>query len=84
MADIDKLPTFDISTEAWREYVYPNGATVRVEGAKTMLLEKRGGVGQDRHRLIVVTADGDVGMYIAPGWLAIRWQTADKKSGIVF
>jgi hypothetical protein len=48
-----------------------------------MILDKR--PDGDRHRLIIRdTNGGEVGMYVKPGWLGIRWQTADRKHGITF
>ena len=80
---IPSMPTFNISNEAWREYDYGNGKRLRVTGAKTLILDKR--ADGDRHRLIVADASNkDIGMYITPGWLAIRWQTPDGKHGITF
>lgn len=74
---------FDISNEAWREYVYPGVQNVlRVVGAKTLILDKR--IDGDRHRLIVEEDGRQVGMYVTPGWLAIRWQTPDGQHGITF
>ena len=81
-AALAKQPVLNISNEAWREYVYPDGAVLRVVGAIKLTLEKRAGVAQDRHRLIIRTADGQIGMYVQPGWLAVRWQTSDKRHGI--
>lgn len=80
--NISTMPSFDISNEAWREYDYGNGKVLRVIGAKTMLLDKK--PTGDRHRLIIRNGDTEEGMYVAPGWLAIRWQTPDGKHGITF
>jgi hypothetical protein len=79
---VEDMSKFDISNEAWREYMYPDGSVLRVVGAVTMLLDKRND--GDRHRLIVKENDKEVGMYIKHGWLAIRWQTPDGKHGIEF
>jgi hypothetical protein len=80
---IPGAPGFDISKEAWREYVYPGGKVLRVEGAVRLFVDKR--PDGDRHRLIVSKGvAGEVGMYVTPGWLAIRWQTPDKQHGITF
>lgn len=82
--NIDKLPRFDISNEAWRDYVYGDGRRLHVEGARTLILEKR--PDGDRHRLIIKEKDSDreVGMYVAPGWVAVMWQTPDGKHGMTF
>lgn len=77
-----KWPEYDISNEAWREYVYADGGVLRVNRAVTLLLEKN--PAGDRHRLIIRENGGEVGMYVKPGWLAIRWQTPDCKHGITF
>jgi hypothetical protein len=82
-AALAKQHSYDISNEAWREYDYGDGRKVRFDGGKTLILDKR--PDGDRHRIIVVGADGkEVGAYVAPGWLAIRWQTPDGKHGITF
>ena len=57
---------------------------MHVEGAVQLILEKREGFAQDRHRLIIKTKDGREGMYVTPGWLAIKWQTSDKQHGITW
>jgi len=84
MEEVSKQPQFDISNEAWREYIYPNGDTLRVTGAITLVLEKREGINQDRHRLIIKTDKGFDGMYVTPGWLAVRWSTPNNDHGITF
>jgi hypothetical protein len=81
-AALAEMPSYDISSEAWREYIYPNNKVLRVEGAVTLILDKR--PDGDRHRLVVKDNDAHVGMYVTPGWLAIRWQTSDGKHGINF
>lgn len=83
MADVAKLPHYDISNEAWREYVYGDGSKIRFDSPSTLIVEKKDG--GDRHRLIL--RDGpsaEVGVYVTPGWKAIRWQTPDGAHGIVF
>lgn len=76
--------SYDISNEAWREYDYGDGRFAKFEGAKTLINDKQPD-GRDRHRLIVVQPDGkEIGVYVAPGWVAIRWQTPDGKHGITF
>ena len=87
MADVEKLPRFDISNEAWRSYCYttPKGGEVfTIEGARTLILEKH--EGGDRHRLIIKKPDSDeeMGMYVRPGWVAIVWQDHNGKHGITF
>lgn len=75
--------SYNISNEAWREYIYADDVTLMVEGAHTLFVDKR--EDGDRHRLIVAQPEGkEMGMYITPGWLAICWQTADGKHGITF
>lgn len=83
-AAVSKLPRYDISNEAFREYIYPDGTVLRVEGAVTLILERKDGIGQDRHRLIIKDGDREIGMYVAPGWRGIRWQTPRGKHGITF
>lgn len=85
---LKKMPTYDISNEAWRQYLYAGPAgeepiVLRVEGAKTLILDKR--ADGDRHRLILEMDDGtEAGMYVVPGWLAIEWQDHEGKHGITF
>jgi len=82
MANIEKLPQYDISNEEYRVYHYPDGETLRVEGAVTLILEKR--ADGDRHRLIVQTPVRKEGWYIRPGWTAISWSGKDGSPAIEF
>lgn len=82
MAEFNEKDGHDISNEAWREYVYAGNMKMRVDGAVRLFVEKK--PGGDRHRLIVKEYGKEVGMYVTPGWLAIRWQTPDGKHGITF
>lgn len=89
--EVAGFPALDISNEAWREYIYDGNKKLRVEGAITLLLERRPD-GNDRHRLIIKdktkpTTEGkhfERGMYVKPGWLAIQWQAHDGSHGITF
>lgn len=84
---MDKAVWHDVSNEAWREYLYPGDQVVRVlKPHKLNVTKKDGG---DRHRIIAcdpmyLAGTREVGMYITPGWLAIRWQDHEGKHGVTF
>lgn len=54
-----------LADEEYREYVYPNGTTIKVSG-KSLHVSKSGG-----HR--IVGNDG-LAHYIAPGWVHLKWK----------
>lgn len=87
-AALKTMPSYDISNEKWRQYIYPVVGTetpivFRVERAKTLILDKR--EDGDRHRLILDKDDGtESGLYVVPGWIAIEWQDHEGKHGITF
>lgn len=65
------LPFNDISSEAWREYVFPDGAVVRIDNPTHLNVSRSSG----GHRLF----DGNgISHYIPAGWVHLRWQA---KSG---
>ncbi len=70
----DQLEWIDISDESYRIYVYADGSTFRVD-KPTELNIKRGverSVGSpDSHR--IRRADNMTNVYVAPGWIAIKW-----------
>jgi hypothetical protein len=59
----------DISSEAWREYVYPNGQRLRYEAPVALAVSKSGG-----HRLL--TEDG-VSHVIVAGFVAVDFLVKD-------
>ena len=57
----------DISFELFREYIYPNGAKMRIENPIRLSVAKN-----NAHR---ITDASGLNYYIAPGWLAIDWRS---------
>ena len=65
----------DISTQAWREYQFPNGICVLVENPVALALSPRlnnlpVAYGGNSHR--IVDAAG-VSHYIPRGWVRLQW-----------
>lgn len=56
----------DISTEGWREYVFPGGEIIRVDKPQWLSVAPSGG-----HRLLDIN---EVSHYIPKGWIHLRWQ----------
>jgi hypothetical protein len=60
-----KIEWHDISSEEWREYVFPDEETVRIESPKKLKVTDNG------HRVI----DGEgLGHYIPMGWIHLYWK----------
>jgi hypothetical protein len=55
----------DISSEMYREYVFPAGAVVRIDSPSCLHVSDSGG-----HRIW----DGGLSHYIPVGWVQLRWQ----------
>lgn len=66
----------DISSEKYREYIFPNGAQYKINAPVYINVSKSGG-----HR--IYSADG-VSHYVNPseGW-AIRWEVSDGQPNFV-
>jgi len=81
--NINGTHVFDISNELWRRYEYANGDVLEVTDAVGLMVQKN--PTGDHHRLII-KRDGEQeeGMYVKPGWLAIRWTGKDGTHGITF
>ena len=60
----------DISSEEWREYIYADGVTLRVV-APTKINISPSSLGGHSHR---IQQESGRGIYVAPGWIAIRWE----------
>ena len=56
----------DISSEAWREYVFPCGHVVRIDGPLALHVSDSGG-----HRLW----DGRLSHYVPARWVHLRWES---------
>ena len=69
------LKFIDISSEAWREYLYPDGTTVRVQGPVALNVSKSGG-----HRIF---DEAGVSNYIPNGWKHLRWMVKDNQPHFV-
>lgn len=65
----------DISSEAYREYVFPNDQIVRITAPARLNVSASGG-----HR--VFDAAG-VSHYVAPGWLEVRWKAVEGAPNFV-
>ena len=56
----------DISSEAWREYQFDSGATVRIENPAKLNVSESGG-----HRIF----DGQgLSHYVPKGWIHLMWE----------
>jgi hypothetical protein len=60
----------DLSSEEYREYIYEGGETFRIE-LPTAINIAASSMGGHSHR--IKTAAGE-GIYVAPGWIAIKWK----------
>jgi hypothetical protein len=59
----------DITSECWREYIYPDGHVIRIEEPEALNVSKSGG-----HRLL----DGEgISHYIPKGWRHLKWKVAE-------
>ena len=63
------LDFVDISSELWREYVYPGEVCLHID-EPIQLNVKRRDDGKDSHRIKDFCG---CWWYVAPGWKAIRW-----------
>ncbi len=70
------MSTHDVSVEQYREYIYPDGAILRIDEPVTLFLKQDGDPRGDSHR--VVDANG-VTTYPKRGWIGLRW--LNKKDG---
>ena len=67
-----KLPHIDISSEKWREYVYADGSTFRVDFPATMYVAATG----DGESHCIVDLEG-VRHSPTSGWIGIRWYSTN-------
>lgn len=56
----------DISSEAWREYRFPGGDTIRIDNPRNLHVAKSGG-----HRIFDTQGECH---YIPKGWIHLRWK----------
>ena len=66
----------DISSEEYREYVYPDGKVIRID-EPTFVKVSPSSLGGHAHR--VQNTDG-MGFYIPYGWRYIRWKAKAGES----
>jgi hypothetical protein len=59
----------NISDETRREYIYPNGFVLGLDNPLELKITQSN-TGNDSHE--IKTTD-QTGMYVAPGWVAVRW-----------
>ena len=62
---IDTSKWSDISTEEWREYIFPD-STIRISKPARLNVSKSGG-----HRIL--DQDG-VSYYVPPKWILLKWK----------
>ena len=65
----------DISSEAWREYIFDTNRTIFIEKPLKLHVSKSGG-----HRIF--SEDG-LSRYVAPGWLEIIWEAKEGMPNFV-
>jgi len=74
----DDMNWIDISTEAWREYTYPDGDVIHVPEPTAMVIKRHPEYdlpgSWDSHR--IKTAHG-ISYYIPQGWICLRWAPKD-------
>lgn len=63
----------DISSEDWREYVYPDGFVYRINGPNKLYIKSK--PEGDSHRVTNFNPDtqDEVTHYVPAGWRIIRW-----------
>lgn len=66
----------DITSEEFREYIFPQGEVVRITAPARINISKSGG-----HR--IVDTNG-VSHYISKGWLELRWKAKEGQPAFVF
>lgn len=71
-ADASSLEWLDITSEQFREYVYPDGSVYRIDQPQALHVKQK--PEGDSHRVI---AQGGMSHYVKPGWNAIRWKVWD-------
>jgi hypothetical protein len=54
-----------LSSEQWREYVYPDGSTYRINNPSKLHVRNSGA-----HNVV---DEAGVVHYVAKGWIALRW-----------
>lgn len=65
----------EIATEAYREYVFPCGAVVRIDAPTHLSVSKSGG-----HRLLDA---GGTSHYVPSGWVHLRWVAKTGQANFV-
>jgi hypothetical protein len=75
MRNATNLEFEDISTEQFREYVFPDGEVVRIDSPLKLHVSD-----SDAHR--VFDAEGE-SHYIPPKWIHLRWKTKDGEPHFV-
>ena len=64
--NVSNFRFIDISSELFREYIYPNGAKLRIEYPMRLSVAKN-----NAHRVFDMNG---LSYYIQPNWLAIVWK----------
>lgn len=69
------LKFVDISSEAWREYLFTGGQTVRIEHPLKLHVSENNG-----HRIFDSLG---ISHYIPPTWIHLRWQAEKGQPNFV-
>lgn len=72
---MEKDTWVDISSEMYREYVYPSGYVLRIDNPLKVKISQSS-LGGHAHRVTTATT----GYYVASGWVAIRWEARDGRA----
>jgi hypothetical protein len=65
----------DISSEKYREYLFPNGISIRIEGPQFLNVSKSGG-----HRILDINQRSH---YIPSGWIHLQWEVFEGEPNFV-
>lgn len=70
----------DLSTEKFRTYHFPKGATFFVNRPKKLFVKASGS-----HRIVAENAEGRiVSYYIPAGWIGLSWEVYDGQDPFTF
>jgi len=75
MRNATDLEFDDISSEQFREYVFPEGEVVRIESPQKLHVSE-----SDSHRILDAQGESH---YIPPKWIHLRWKTKDGEPHFV-
>lgn len=64
----------DISSEEWREYLFPGGNVVRIDGPLKIHMSDRG------HRIFDASSNS---YFIPAGWIQLKWKAKEGEPHFV-